>query len=108
MIKQPFFWCKTTVIDEIVYNQKKQPDDPPYSHKLYEEMCKEPVIDIKGYIIGYTHNYPYFVAYNDGTTATVYEKEFRKQFPRYKIPDLEITPECQAIIDLFIKKVHGV
>jgi hypothetical protein len=105
---QPIFWCKTNVIDEIVYNMKREKDMPPYSQSVYEEMCKEPVFDPSGRFLGNTHNYPYFVAYDDGKTATVYEREFKKQFDGYKIPDMEMTPERQEIIDSFIKKVHGI
>lgn len=101
----PIFWCKTSVIDEIVYKKNYEGDDRPFNHAQYEDMCKEPVYGPNGALLGYDHNYPYFVAYPDGTTANIFEKEFRKQFPGYKIPELELTDERREIIDSFILKV---
>ena len=108
MKKKLLFWCKTSVIDEIVYGRKKHPDDPPYNHQLYEQMCKEPIKDPKGDILGYDHNYPYFVVYEDGTTNTVFEKDLRKQFENYKIPEQEMTEEKKSAIEAFIKNVHEI
>lgn len=105
---KPLFWIKTGVIDEIVYNRKKESEDTPYSHQLYEEMCKEPVVSPKGDILGYTHNYPYLVFLDDQSIRTIYEREFETYFPHKQIPAMEITDEWQPLVDSFTKEVHGV
>lgn len=101
------FWCKSSVIDEIVYDRKKQDGDPPYNPQFYEEMCKEPIRAPNDEILGYEHNYPYIAFYEDGTTDTIFEREFKKRFKGYKIPEQEMSAEKQKVIESFIKKYHG-
>ena len=101
------FWCKSSVIDEAVHNRKRQSDEPPYSPELYEEMCKEPIKAPNGDVLGYEHNYPYIAFYEDGTTETIFEREFKKRFKDYKMPEHEMSAEKQKVIESFIKKYHG-
>lgn len=84
------FWCRTSIVDELVCERKGITFDKDLADSMQGQMRY------------------YFVIDKKGNFTTVPGDRFEAYFNGQPAPEMEMTPEVRKVIDSFIKEVHKI